>query len=221
MRLRIACICLLSLMLPGIAAAQDTRWGVQASFTPKWTGNESFTKWIVDGTADVEGSEWTIGFVRGAMNGGDWGLSYVRKPFKDGSTFVENDEECGGPSGCSTFVDTNTTRGVYLRGVEVHFFIPVYSKSRFQIGINAGGGAGFFEGDVDVVSTSQNPGQPPFTDTYTDEASEVFWPVTPLIKAEAQVAITVAPGLKIKAGGGLNTPGYAFRIGAMYLFGAK
>ena len=221
MRLRIANICLLSLLLPVAAAAQGTRWGVQASFTPTWTGNESFTKWLIDGTADVEGSEWTIGFVRGTMNGGDWGLSYVRKPFKDGSTFVENEEECGGSFGCTTFNETNTTRGVYLRGVEVHFFIPVFSRSRFQIGINAGGGAGFPEGEVDVVSVQTTPGQAPFTETYTSEASEVFWSATPLIKAEGQVAITLAPGLKIKVGGGLNSPGYAFRIGAMYLFGAK
>lgn len=221
MRCRILCICLLSLILPAVASAQGTRWGVQASFTPTWTGNESFTKWLVEGVPDVEGQEWTFGFVRGTMNGGDWGLSYVRKPFKDGSTIVEHDEECGGPSGCTTFTDTNTMRGVYLRGVEVDFFMPVFSRGRFQIGINAGGGAGFVEGDVDVVSVQQDPGQPPFTFTYTDKASEVFWPVTPLIKAEAQVAIAVAPGLKIKVGGGLNTPGYAFRIGAMYLFGAK
>ncbi|HEX5215079.1 MAG TPA: hypothetical protein VFV98_06420 [Vicinamibacterales bacterium] len=224
MRLRTVCIFLLSLMLPAVAGAQGTRWGVQASFTPTWTGNESFTKWINDGSATLEGSEWSIGFARGTMSGGDWGVSYVRKPFKDGSTFVEHEEDCfsgSGGSGCFVTDETTTTRGVYLRGVEVTFFIPVYSKSRFQIGINAGGGAGFVEGNVDVVSTFSGGGQPTNTQTYTDEASEVFWPVTPLIKAEAQVAIAVAPGLKIKVGGGLNTPGYAFRMGAVYLFGAK
>jgi len=221
MRLRIACICLLSLMLPVVAAAQGTRWGIQASFTPTWTGNETFTKWLIDGVPDVEGSEWTFGFVRGTMNGGDWGLSYVRKPFKDGSTFVENEDECGSGFGCTTFNETNTTRGVYLRGVEVDFFIPVYSKNRFQIGINAGGGVGFVEGDVDVVTIQQDPGQPPQTYTSTEKASDVFFAATPLVKAEALVAITLAPGLKVKVGGGLNSPGYAFRIGAMYLFGAK
>ena len=221
MRCRTVCICLLSLILPAVASAQGTRWGVQASFTPTWTGNESFTKWIDDGTATLEGSEWTFGFVRGTMNGGDWGLSYVRKPFKDGSTFVSHEEECQPNFGCFTFDETTTTRGVYLRGVEVDFFIPVFSRSRFQIGINAGGGAGFVEGDVDFVQISSGGGQPPHTETGTDKATEFFLPVTPLIKAEAQVAIAVAPGLKIKVGGGLNTPGYAFRIGVMYLFGAK
>ena len=126
MRCKTVCICLLSLLLPAAAGAQGTRWGVQASFTPHWTGNESFTKWIDDGTATLEGSEWTFGFVRGTMNGGDWGLSYVRKPFKDGSTFVFHEEQCQTNFGCTTFDETSTTRGVYLRGVEVDFFIPVY-----------------------------------------------------------------------------------------------
>jgi hypothetical protein len=33
--------------------------------------------------------------------------------------------------------------------------------------------------------------------------------------------VNVAPGLKVKIAGGLNFPATGFRLGAVYLFGAK
>lgn len=44
----------------------------------------------------------------------------------------------------------------------------------------------------------------------------------PLGKVEAAVAVIAAPGLKIRASGGFNFPGYSvFRITGVYLFGAN
>ena len=88
-------VAMVSVPAVGFAQGNELRWGVGFSFTPQWTANESITKWwIGDVPNDVKGSEFSVGVVRGRPNGGEWGVSYVHKPIKDGGTFTEHEEEC-------------------------------------------------------------------------------------------------------------------------------
>jgi len=209
---------------PSVAAAQEvSRWGVGVSFTPSWKADEELRAKLLnlEGEGTIEGKEVTVGFVRGSVAGGDWGVSYVQKQIDDGATLVQGEDECGG-------ICTDILRDVYLRGVEFHWFLPLVTfAERVQLGVNVGGGVGFPEGTVDstVVFTTPPIGPFPaqtFTDTMIYAANELLYAAIPLIKAEVQAAIRIAPGLKIKASGGLNAPSVAaFRIGAVYLIGGE
>jgi hypothetical protein len=212
--------------------ANDSHWGLSASFTPVWTSDDEFREKILnlEGEGTVEGTEFTIGFVRGSTGGGDWGVSYVRKPFKDGSGTIRIDESCFDTS-CSTTTRRLVTQDVMVTGPEFHWFRPFGTiKGRVQIGINVGGGVGFVRGTIDQTTDFVNSftlpnGQVVVTsnrDVFSGPATDVMYSIVPLIKAEAQGAIIVAPGFKIKIGGGLNFPSVAtVRIGAVYLFGAN
>lgn len=233
-RALVATVILLASM-PSIAMAQlskDGHWGVAASFNPTWTSHDKFREFLygLDGDWDLEGSEFSIGLVRGSMGGGEWGVSFVRKPFKNGPPLVEVDSETSCfQNFCSGFTstDTQTMQDVYMRGVEFHSFIPfVTMANRVQIGVNVGGGIAFPEGTFvetrDFVSTVT--GFPPQTDSFTEvrPADEVMYKYVPLAKAEVQGAVIVAPGLKVKVSGGLNMPSaFTFRIGVVYLIGAN
>jgi hypothetical protein len=211
--------------------AQTKHWGVGFSFTPQWKANEFFQElFITEGEPAVEGTEFSFGVVRGSRLGGDWGVSYVRKPIKDGHsmTFTDSGTEEG-----FSWTETRTTvfQKVYYEGFEVHMFVPVANiKDRVQIGFNVAGGIGFTKGDIrevyEYTSISTFPGFPPITQTdrydETLPAEEVILKYLPFGKAEAQVSFIVAGGFKVKASFGLNIPSaFAFRIGAVYLIGAK
>ena len=82
--------------IPGMSAAQtESHWGVSGSFTPMWKSIESLRDFYISGEGELEGKELTIGFVRGSTAGGDWGVSFVHKPFKDGVTIVDPGEDTG------------------------------------------------------------------------------------------------------------------------------
>jgi hypothetical protein len=243
--LLIAILTLLS--IPSLVEAQTTpppggekKWGVIASFTPMWKGNLSLQQGLFwsdpddDTTPPFEGSEFTIGFVRGSARGGDWGVSYVRKPLKDitqTSTFGP-ETFCPAPNNCQTYssVETLTTHNVLVDGVEVHFFIPFarLASERVQLGINVGGGVGFSSGTFTETFTDTVVfTNPPSTqvDVFTDEgdvSNEIIGAILPLAKAEFQASFRVAQGLKVNVNAGMNVPSaFAFRIGVVYLFGAK
>jgi hypothetical protein len=215
------------------AASEQQHFGVNVSFAPFWKSRNDllFTMGLED-TGTFEGTEFSIGFVRGRTLGGDWGVSYVRKPFKD-ATGVFSDsgtDECG--AGCTTtFSQTQTTsfEEVYVRGVEVHWaptFVTI--SNRLQIGMNIAGGIAVPEGTItqtfEQTTTATFQGQT-FTDTssdsFTSPANEVMYGKVPLFKVEAQVGVILAPGLKFRVAGGLNNPGLGVRIGAVYLIGAN
>lgn len=221
---------------PAPAAAQgddDPHFGVGVSFAPFWKsrGDLLVTTGLED-VGTVEGTEFAIGLVRGRMRGGEWGISFVRKPFKDStSVFQEQDTQDCGPSCISSATFTQTTRfdAVYLRGVEVHWapaFVTI--RDRVQIGLNIAGGIaipeGTFHQTIDFTSSATFPGGT-FTDSSSDSSStpakEVFFGKVPIFKIEVQGAVILAPGLKLKISGGLNNPGMGMRIGATYLFGAN
>jgi hypothetical protein len=219
------------------AEAQGTdqsRWGVQVSFVPSWKGNDSLSEslqWAPEGVRH-EGSEFLVGFVKGTTRGGDWGVSYVRKPIKDSvTTESQTDSFCPTPTNCVTQVDefTQEMHDVVVDGVEAHFFLPFARfADRVQLGVNIGGGVGFSSGTVTSTYTLKTTTtNPPATTTqvFEDEqeaAGEVIGKYVALVKAEFQAAFVVAPGLKIRAAVGLNAPSVAaFRIGVSYLFGAR
>jgi hypothetical protein len=214
------------LMLPASAGAQS-HWGVGASFTPVWQEFTPVRELMIDGEGSMEGTQMTIGLVRGSTRGGEWGVSFVHMPIEDDSTFVDV-SDCE-PAPCDPVQSIRRTRDVRLRGVEAYWapsFVTI--ANRVQIGAVIGGGAAQVLGDVE--DTLQFPpvvdpftGQvfsPGFSDTVTVPANEVFIKVTPLIRAEAHVAVIVAPGLKVRLSGGLNGPGTGVRVGVVYLIGA-
>jgi hypothetical protein len=243
-------LALLALALPSQTAAQTSappddqkRWGIAASFSPMWKGNLTLQQklfWTDPEEEDpqvLEGSEFTIGFVRGTTRGGDWGVNYVRKPIKDYNSAISEGPitDCSGtPQQCYTysFNASTSTHNVLVDGVEVHFFLPfVRFANRVQMGLGVGGGVGFSSGtytsSYSYTTTLTQAGQPTitdsFSDTFTEEAAdEIIGAIVPLAKVEFQTAILVARGLKVNVAVGMNLPSaVSFRIGMVYLFGAR
>ena len=195
-RSSIVCIAsLLGLLTAGSARAQflesfeETLWGVQGSFTPTWQFPNQFKNLLQDvGEIDLTGSEYTIGFARGRMSGGHWGLSLVRQRIDEGMFCRRGD--------CTDLA------GVSLRGFEFGSFLAFgepFAGDRVQVGMHIGGGAGWYQGivpwrgeDVDVseLLTVGNQNIP-----------------IPIFRAEFAVGVTVAPGLKIIGSGGYGFPG--------------
>lgn len=235
-------LCVLSFLLfgaipaPARAQANQSHWGVNASFTPQWTLMEPLRKLMFNEGGTLAGQEFTIGVVRGSTRGGDWGVSFVRKPFKDGSGSIEVDSECfpppAQPNQCATTRTASLTRGVYLKGVQVHKFYRFANiKDRVQIGMNVGGGIASVKGQV--VETTDgfeargfNPqtGRVTLSPVHSEEtqtAKEELMPLFPLLKVEAEGAIILTPALKLQIAGGLNFPSRSFRTGVVYLLGAR
>lgn len=186
---------LFAVLTAGSAQAQflesfdETLWGVQGSFTPKWRFPDQFKNLLKDvGEIDLSGSEYTIGFARGRMSGGHWGLSLVRQRIDEGS-FCQRD-------------DCTDLAGVSLQGFEFGGFLPFgepFAGDRIQVGMHLGGGAGWYRGvvpwrgedtDVSELLTVGNQSIP-----------------IPIFRAEFAVGVTVAPGLKIIGSGGYGFPG--------------
>ena len=215
-------------------AQSESRWGLNVSFTPTWKANDglgSSLQWAPDGLIH-EGNEITIGVARGRTLGGDWGVSYVRKPIKD-QTFTETqtDSFCPTPTNCVTLTTEvhEELRDIVVDGVEAHFFIPFSTISnRLQLGVNVGGGVGFSSGmvtatDTQTMTTTNPPSTTTEVFTFEEEASgEVIGSTVVLLKAEFQAAVILAPGFKLKIAAGLNAPSaFAVRFGVTYLFGAR
>jgi hypothetical protein len=218
----------------GTAHAQNTtasHWGASVSFTPQWKAHGELQELLwAEGDGRIEGSEFTVGIVRGSTTGGEWGVSFVRKPVKDGVTITRITEDSD-----SQFSVHQTQRlvfqDVYLQGVEFHSFIPFATiKNRVQIGINLAGGIARTRGSIEETFEMISEFHLPNGDVITnaDSSSNVFpadvivYKYQPLGKVEAQAAFIVAPFLKIKAGAGFNMPSaVCFRMGAVLLIGAR
>jgi hypothetical protein len=237
---RAATLVLLALVaLPTLAQAQQTQersyWGVGVSYVPLWRAHEEFQNLLLVENADqlLEGTEFAIGVARGKTYGGHWTLSYVSKPFKNATvTSVEEETSQTGQGG--TFFSRNTTTTTFTdvkyRGIEGLKYINfVTIKRRAQVGMTAGGGIAWPEGTVTEVSenyfrsTASNGQVFEQTDTHTEtqSAEEAFYKIQPLFKLELQGTFIIMPGLKFTAAWGLNSPGIGYRIGGIYLFGAK
>lgn len=117
---------------PALAQEEPTVWGVIGGFAPQWKMPDGSIRKLFDlEAADVTGSEFRIGFVRGHEFGGDWGVSFVQKRFNDDSRIVRFGDFDEGIDnlwarlpfvrGFSyTLVDTLVPVDTTLRGVEIH-----------------------------------------------------------------------------------------------------
>ena len=194
-----------------LEAFEEDRWGVHASFTPQWRAPDQFRHLVrADEIGNWEGSDYTIGFVRGRATGGEWGLSLVRQRVKADSQYCLSVGEADGA--CADPVES--VRGLRLQGFEFHWFAPVatFADDRVQVGVNTSAGAGWYEGSVRRPASAEG---------LALDATEVLRlggpdgpegiPM-PLFRVEFAVAGVVAPGLKVIGSGGYGLAG-SRRIG--------
>jgi hypothetical protein len=242
---RVLLLAVAVLLSSSAAFAQDdqSHWGVAVNVNPTWKVPSNL-KMLWDGEiVDIKSQDFAIGIARGKTLGGDWSVNYVRKNFKDGSFVDSTEVRCNQQApGCFTDGSKKTLRSVKLSGIEAIKFIKIANiKDRVQIGLNVGGGIGSLSGDVDVIEydTSVSCGNTGCRGTQTQRAFTVdagaeicdggdcdralfALPKFALGKVELAVGFIVAPGLKIRAAGGLDFPGTSmFNISGVYLFGAK
>jgi len=226
------------------AGAQDaTRFGASVSFVPAWRMAEQLSDLLVavdrdaeSSAVDVRGSEFRLGFVRGRDLGGDWGVSLVRKRLRDSR--VAQIDRFLVPDRTGRFLREQTfgfdydLNNVTLTGVEYHRFRPfVTIRERVQIGLTYGGGVGWLGGsargvEFDETGANEVERRP---DALFDGGDVGLFSVfdktltpTPLARAELSVATLILPGLKVRASGGFNFPGYEVGgISVVYLFGSR
>jgi hypothetical protein len=217
--------------MPTIATAQDrdreSRWGVAVSLTPLWKAERELAEtFISEGEGSVEGKQFSIGVARGSLLGGDWGVSYVRTPFKKDFQLMEAEAGCENNS-CFSFSNTQNFRNVELSGVEVHGFFPIVTIKRMvQVGVNVAGGIASVKGEIEEIRESSFSFTQPNGQVNTQEslevevlpANEVIYKYQPLMKVELQGAFIIAPRVKIKVSWGLNYIGTGARLGAVVLF---
>jgi hypothetical protein len=212
--------------LPASAQSRRTLWGVHGGFSPNWKVPNAFEFLFNADEIAIKGSEFRIGFVRGRIFEGDWGVSLIRKQFAEGSTSFLDVSPCD-DTPCGTFY--TTTSNTSLLGVEVHKFAPFGTiRQRVQIGISVGGGIASMRGTLTKLNR-ERVGTIDIHQTLEDvKASELFQPggtklkVVPIGRLELAVAGILGPGLKVRAGGGLNLPGYSsLSVEFLYLFGVQ
>jgi hypothetical protein len=185
---------------------EERLWGVQVSFTPEWRSEDLGGDLLKLQRLDIAGSDFTVGFARGRMRSGHWGLSLLRQRWKDAA--ICNDSEC-----------FESTGSAWLQGFAANWFVPFgspFAGDRVQAGMHVDVGGGWLQGTmrVDEVAADGAPlaraGQEiPVAEILPDPWSKI--PV-PLFRAEAAVAVTVAPGLKVIGSGGYGLP-FRRRIG--------
>ncbi len=222
--------------------ADRSHWGVSFSATPAWNLAQQVRELLSEDGEElnIQGREITIGFVRGSTRGGDVGVSFVRKPWKDGLGSSSNDVDCFNPGPnqapvCLSDREQTLFDHLILNGVEFHwFFAPGFAriKNRVQIGANIGGGIAKVTGSIRTINDRQQPvftpgpggGTTRIVTNHTEEtkpAREELLPLFPLLKLELEGAVIVSPAVKIKVAGGLNFPGTGVRVLAVYFFGAQ
>ena len=206
-------------------ARPKTQWGLSGSVTPKFYMWSSITDGVKQHT--MSGRELTFGFVRGRVDGGDWGVSFVHKSFREGGSFTHTFDSCFDPNGphCQQS-ETFTLHGVSITGVVVHWYKPLLTvRRRVQLWISVALGPGRTVGTIDKavdgfvgqgfplvltpIHTFQNR---PVTE---DDLPAIF----PLVRAEAAGAVILGRAFKIKIAGGLNFPSVrSFRVEGIYFF---
>jgi hypothetical protein len=219
-------------VLASPAYAQSS-WGVQGSYVPRWETLPRLEGLFGD-EVNLEGSDITVGITRGSMNGGDWGVSFVRKNIDDSSVVRDMGTRCFGTMSQFCFPDGAVWElgSAFFTGVEAHRFVPFVRINRVQIGMTFAGGVASMSGNV--TKTSYNPrvvsqmqgrividrGESTTQMTAKDALADIGGPsVFPLGRVEATVAVRATSHLKVKAGGGFNFPGTAkFTVGATWLF---
>jgi hypothetical protein len=191
----------------------EDQWGVSVGLTPAWHTAAPSRQLFGAEQIDMTGSEVRFGVIRGDLFEGDWGISFVDKSIDENSTLSVDNATC--PAACGAFYRTQPqTR---LSGVEFHQFRPFKTwYERVQLGLVGAVGVGWMRGTADKRTTTED-GEVRSLVT----ADELFPPsasIVPLMKLEIAATGIVAPGLKIRVGGGFSMPGYhTFGITASYL----
>lgn len=235
-----------------VAEAQDrSRWGAGGAVVPAWkvpSGSGPLAKLgeavleSGDHGVDIDGVDFRIGLVRGRLDAGEWGVSFVRRSMKDGSTQGGFDQSCfesGSPGQQTTQCFTNgilyTYQDVNLTGLEVNKFIPVITiKRRLQIGVDVAGGFGSLSGTAERVepeneqipiqnAQGQFIGQrvvTTFNSTIVDAKELMVFDPTLIGRVEFAVAGVLAPNIRVRFSAGMNFPGsHVASISASYFFG--
>ena len=220
---------------------KNPHWAISFSATPKWHIAPFIENAIADDDENInfQGSELTIGFGRGSRRGGDWGVNFVRKPFKDGLISESFDTSCfqtspGQPTLCNNGHETKTAQGLTLTGFEVHWFIAVARiKDRVQVGVNLAGGIANVKGTIrtvndgsqwEFVPAPNGQGSMVLLPQHEQEdkpAAEELMKKFPLIKVELEGGVILTPALKLQVAGGLNFPSNSMRVLFLYLIGGK
>lgn len=215
--------------------ALSSGWGVNVSTVPSWrvpSGDSVLGKLgevaLSEGDLglSVEGSDFRIGVVRGKPLGGEWGVSFVRRQFEDGSTqgaILENCFEGFQGTQCNRFGTVYTYQNVTLTGVEANKFIPFGTiKQRLQIGIDLAGGIGAMKGSAEKRSVIFE-GEEVTEDVTETEARELL-AFDPAVfgRFELGAAVILPRGLKLRVSGGMNFPGvHTASLSVMYFFGRQ
>lgn len=221
--------------------ASASSWGVSGNFA-KWTVSPSLKRLFSAQSIDIQGWDLSAGVVRGRVEGGDWGVSIVKKTFTKDS--VVDRTYGGNPLGPGPYspngmfsATTNgtiyrTTSSSSLLGVEFHKYVPFATiKHRVQIGMNFAGGVAQARGDVVATLVSTNylvrNGQLTTTQLRSDgraTTKDIFatsLKAIPLGAVEVAGSAILGPRLKLKAMGGFDFPSYqTFAIGVVYFFGS-
>lgn len=200
-----------------VGAQTSEQWGVSVGMTPTWHMTETLKFLFNADEVELQGSELRIGVVRGLLYDGEWGISFVDKPFEENSSLNADVSPCSRGT-CGTFY--RTLPNVRLTGVEFHQFHPFKTwKERVQLGTVGAIGVGWLRGNVYRRTMTEQSD----VESFDVDAGELFPPretmnVVPLLKLELAVAGIVAPGLKIRASGGFSMPGYeTFSLTFVYL----
>src|SRR5687768_17346874 len=141
----VALVGLLALPATVLAQSEKSHWGVIVAFTPEWSVAEGLFEDLFEAKPNnLSGSEFQIGIARGRMLSGDWGVSFVRRKVKEGSTIGAREQQCddigSNTQGCYVSGDVYTYNDVMLNGVQVHKYVPfVTVKERLQVGVNFSG----------------------------------------------------------------------------------
>jgi hypothetical protein len=235
----------LDAFVPSTAWAQTkpeepSRWGASFSFVPKWTipTGDSVLAALAEavvaggdqGPINVEASDFRIGVVRGKQFGGEWGVSFVKRSYKDGSTQGGFTQSCQGSTPTSPpcyLYGTEYTYGstVTLTGVEANKFIAIATiKNLVQIGVDIGGGVGSMKGTASRTEASTDfvNGQTIQTMTTAEVDSSELYSFDPELigRVEFAAGVTLRQGIKARFSAGFSYPGtQSFSFTVMYLFG--
>jgi hypothetical protein len=231
---RVVASCVVLLSWPALALAQTPQpssWGVVSSVNPEWKAGSPFDR-IFGGSVDITGSDFSIGIARGRELSGDWGVSYVRQRWNNGSGVSDIEQDCSSlPNACLTSGEFYRAQNVVVSGIQAHKFIPFGTiKRRVQIGLNIAGGVGSVSGTVERHTifpdvTFDRTGRATVVQqeiVETTPAKEELLSTYPMGKVQAAVAVIVARGLKVRFAGGIDFPGTnKFSVTGLYLFGTR
>lgn len=186
-----------------LEAFQESGWGVHLSYTPAWESPDPFRYLLgADEVVDWKGTDFSVGFARGRATAGEWGLSFVRQQVETDSLI------CLGADGGGCADPVVATDGLRLQGLAFHWFTPLarFAGDRVQIGVNAGAGAGWYDGGVLRPAVAGGPVDAADVLRLGGPGGTDGMPV-PMFRVELAVGGAVAPGLRLMASGGYGLPG--------------